>query len=120
MRFNNSSTAYYSTTYISGNGTTAASGRSTNQTGIYSLGYYESTPTTVTEIVTLDIMNYANTTTFKTWLIRTNNAAYGANAGVGLWRGSAGSAEAITRIDLIDSANFASGTIASIYGITAA
>jgi len=120
MRFNNSSAAYYSSTYMSGQGTSAISGRNTNQTSIYSLGYYESTPTTVTEIVTLDVMNYANSTTFKTWLIRTNNAASAVNAGVGLWRGSAGSAEAITRIDLIDSANFASGTTASIYGITAA
>ena len=120
MRFNNSNTAYYSATYLGGNGTSALTGRNTNQTGIYSLGFYENTPTTVTEIVTLDIMNYANSTTFKTWLIRSNNAASALNAGVGLWRGSAGSAEAITRIDLIDSANFASGTTASIYGITAA
>jgi hypothetical protein len=62
-------------------------------------------------------MNYSNTTTNKTALIRGNNAALFTDATVGVWRSTA----AITSITLAsDGAAFDSGSTFNLYGIAAA
>ena len=63
-------------------------------------------------------MNYSNTTTFKTILMRANNAALGVDAIVGLWRSTA----AINEIKVFPTggANFETGSTFSLYGIKAA
>jgi len=59
-------------------------------------------------------MNYANTTTNKTILSRSNAADKGVMATVSLWRNTA----AINSITLLASANnFATGSTFSLYGV---
>ena len=65
----------------------------------------------------INIMNYSNTTTYKTVIGRANNAGVGLDAVVGLWRSTA----AITSITAyVASGNFTNGTTLTLYGITAA
>jgi hypothetical protein len=113
--------AYYSATQVIGNGTSASSDRSTGETYWY-LGYNAANERFMN---ILQIMNYANTTTYKTAIWRRNDGGTGNNIGasVGLWRGSTGSAtEAITSIKFYDasSVNFTSGSTFTLYGIKAA
>lgn len=112
MKLNNDSTSTYSNTYLRGDGTSATSGRASNAS--YGIGFTAGSP----ENAIFHIMNYANTTTNKTVLIRSNTASSETRATVGLWRSTA----AINRIDLIhDSANgFNTGTTVTLYGIKAA
>lgn len=111
FKVNNDSGSNYSNTYLRGNGSVASSGRASNAT--YGIGIGENPENTV-----IHFQNYANTTTNKTMLVRTNKSGSETRAVVGLWR----STSAINRIDLIhDSANgFASGTVVTLYGIKAA
>jgi len=117
MTFNNDTTSNYSSTLLEGNGSSATSSRRTSTTSItegnnISLG--GSTPSTVI----YQIMNYANTTTYKTVLIRNNEPSTtypGTGAVVGLWRKTP---EAINRIDLnLGSGNFSSTSTFTLYGI---
>jgi hypothetical protein len=66
---------------------------------------------------TVDVMSYANTSVYKTWLSRCNisDNAGGPTAFVGLWR----STTAINRVDFITSSATMSGTF-TLYGIKAA
>jgi hypothetical protein len=103
-------------TWLTGNGTAASSGRETTQTRmIVDINGY---PTTGVSTRILQIMNYSNTTTNKTVLARSNNAATGVDAIVGLWRSTA----AINTIDLYawTTNSFSIGTVLSLYGIKAA
>ena len=115
IRFNSDSTSTYSRTQLTGNGSTASSGRSSNNTEIR-IG--PSLNNTVTSIVTLNVMNYSNTTTNKTCLIRSGHASGYTVAEVGLWRNTA----AITSIDLTlqGGFSFVAGSTFSLYGIASA
>lgn len=102
----------YSSTYILGDGSNPASGRQSNQT--YGLaGRMDGNNST--SIV--HFMNYANTTTYKTFLGRGNDGTYVIQH-VALWR----STSAINTIKIfnLSSVNFASGCTFTLYGITAA
>lgn len=112
LRFNSDGNANYSDTRMVGNGSTAASYRSTNDTaGIVGNAYNSN------GVIISQIMNYSNTSMNKTVLTRPNNAAQLASAHVTLWR----STSAITSIQVLLSGNsFASGATFSLYGITAA
>jgi hypothetical protein len=107
----------YSFTRILGNGSSAASARASNRnTNTWVLGNGIAVPTTVSNVTTIDIMNYANTTTNKTALVRENNAASGVVASAILWRNTS----AINRVDITyTGANFANGSTFSLYGISA-
>jgi hypothetical protein len=65
-----------------------------------------------------DIMDYSNSTTFKTVLSRTSNAGNGTGATVCLWRKTP---EVITSITIFTESaiNFAIGSTFSLYGIQA-
>jgi hypothetical protein len=65
----------------------------------------------------IDVMNYSNTTTHKSWICRTNitDSAGGPTLFAGRWASTA----AINRIDIITSSATMSGTF-TIYGIKAA
>lgn len=110
---NNDSTSLYSQTVLYGNGTSAGSGRDSG-TYFYLMDYLQSS-TTNPNFATVHLMNYSNTTTFKTVIERSGVADKGTVANVGLYR----STNAITRIDIADASNFASGTTFSLYGIAA-
>lgn len=120
MRFNSDSGSNYSTTYLYGNGSSAASGRLTNRDSA-AIGYYVAPGTGLEFNSIVQIQNYANTTTYKTVLDRANLAGtgtyQGTEASVSLWR----STSAITRIDVRHSANTISvGSTFTLYGIKAA
>jgi hypothetical protein len=117
MQFNGNSTGnYYSNTFLSGTGSSALSAKGTNQNLLY-IDSYGGLNTSNFNIAEVHIMNYSNSTTYKTTLTRASNGALGVDAIVGLWRSTA----AITSITLaLSSSNFAAGTIFTLYGITAA
>lgn len=106
----------YSETYLSGSGTAASSGRDTSQSRIFFTNV--SYPQTTTFNMSIhNFQNYANTTTYKTILSRSNNSAIGTDAVVGLWR----STSAINTIKIYPSNNaFEIGSIFTLYGIAAA
>jgi hypothetical protein len=117
--FNSDTSALYSRTVLSGNGTAASSTRYSGGTSIVvgnAVGW--ETDSTKPAMFIAHIMNYSNTTTFKTILARDGaaNTTYpGTEANVGLYR----STNAINSIQIKagGSANFASGSTFSIYGI---
>ena len=117
MTFNSDTATNYSTTYMTGNGTAASSGRYSNATSarITNNGVPNTTAGGSNQVI--QIQNYANTTTYKTAISRANNTTYGTDAHVSLWR----SGSAITTITLtLGSSTFAAGSTFTLYGIAAA
>jgi len=115
LQYNGDTATNYSTTILSGNGSSAVSTRFTNRTN-FNIDYY-ATPNTQVGNRIVQIQNYSNTTTYKTGLVRANRAGNGTDAMVGLWRSTA----AITSILITcDSDTFAAGSTFSLYGIAAA
>lgn len=119
VQFNGDTGTNYSYTYLAGSGSSASSGRASSGTSIqFSNGPTGSTTTNETAI--MQIMNYANATTYKTALTRVNVAdgAYaGVGANVGLWR----STSAITSLTFtMSTGNLTSSSTFSLYGILAA
>jgi hypothetical protein len=111
IKFNGNTSNNMSGTILTGNGTTASSARRTSLvqmeidwTGMGTgIGQY-----------VIHIMNYANTTTNKTFLVRSAFAAKGTDAIVGMWANTA----AITSITIdVPAANYVSGSTFSLYGI---
>lgn len=116
LQFNGDAGANYSTTWIGGTGTTAASGRKTSDTGVQ-----PRTPinqaSTITTIYNVDIMNYSNSTTYKTTLGKYRYTTGFAEADVGLWRNTA----AITSLTFrCNASTFVAGSTFTLYGIKAA
>lgn len=113
VRFNGDSGSNYSRTFLYGDGTTAASGRESNQTSAKLL-YMDSTNWTATTLV---FFNYSNSTTYKTAMNRTNLPGVVTSTNVALWRNTA----AITSISITASSNnIASNSTFTLYGIKAA
>jgi len=115
LQYNSDTGSNYSNTTLRGNGTTASSTRTSNATGARFSD--QSSPTTSSSnIAIINIMNYANTTTYKTNISRSNNASTGIDAMVTLWRNTA----AITSVKVFPaSGNMASGSTFTLYGIKA-
>jgi hypothetical protein len=113
MRFNSDSGTNYSYTRITGNGSAAASSRLSSIN--YAFGGWTGTNNTANIV---QIMNYSNTTTNKTSLVRTNVVTDRVAAYVNLWRSTA----AITSISFTHETpdNYASGSTFTLYGIKAA
>lgn len=112
VQVNSDTGSNYSRTVLLGNGTTASSSRSSNQTSA-GLGVLDS----ATQGNTIyHFMNYSNTTTYKTFIARGNVASEQARTAVGLWR----STSAITSITVLVGTSFASGSTFTLYGILSA
>ncbi len=115
IRFNSDSATNYSQTRLTGNGTAAASARTTSATQIEVI---ESLPsTTIPGLTTIDLFSYAGST-YKTVLATGSPDLNGSgivSRVVGLWR----STSAITSIELKSSNNNLLGTnsTATLYGI---
>jgi hypothetical protein len=116
-RLNQDSGSNYSRTRLVGDSSGANSYRNSNLSKVF-FGYKDGTASTQTYGI-LNLMNYSNSTTYKTGIARyvTHSSGYGIMAEVYLWRSTA----AITRID-IDSgnANFSTNCKFTLYGIAAA
>jgi hypothetical protein len=120
LRFNSDSGSNYSFTELVGTGTAATSPGYAN----FTLAKLSSTiggGTTVGQSYIANIMNYSNTTTFKTMINRANqndNTYPGVAAYTNLWRNTAAINTVLLGRD--GAGNLAIGTVMSLYGIKAA
>jgi hypothetical protein len=115
LRFNGDTGSNYSRTWLEGNGSAASSGRATNETAMYIVGYFSNTISTQI----CHIMNYSNTTTNKTAINRESSNPANSNvaAKVGLWRSTA----AINSVTIYHASNnFATGSTFTLWGIQSA
>jgi hypothetical protein len=112
LQFNGDTASNYSCTVMSSNGTTASSNRYSNE------AYLNLTSAAGTQATIIQIQNYSNTTTFKTYLSRYANASTETTAFVGMWRNTA-AINSVT-IKFPNSANFSIGSTFTLYGIKAA
>jgi hypothetical protein len=105
--------ANYSSTELSGNGSSASSSRDPNTNFANIGGVWNSTGANI-----LQFMNYSNSTTYKTILTRNSDAGFVTRASVSLWRNT----NAITSIKIFpnSSVNFNVGSTFTLYGIAAA
>ena len=116
IQVNSDAAGNYSRTWLTGNGSVGDSSRAS------SVGYMRFDQngylgTSLTNNIIINIMNYSNSTTYKTLLSRSNTAATGTDAIVNLWR----STSAITTIYCYaDGTTFLSGSTFTLYGIAAA
>jgi hypothetical protein len=116
MRFNGDTASDYSYTTLTGNGTTAASSRANSQTSALIANGITGLSATPTMFV-VQVMNYSNSTTKKTFISRDTDSNGATGAIVGLWQPTTGSAtQAITSITIFCVGDYTSGTI-SLYGI---
>jgi hypothetical protein len=122
IRFNGDTSALYSATRLAGSGSAAFSDRETRGSSYGVLSYYAAPTATAGQHNTiLNVMNYSNTTTFKTYINRSNVASAGTDAIVGLY----GSTSAITSIGFSTNgfggtSTLLTGTTLTLYGIKAA
>jgi len=115
MTFNSDSGTNYSTTTLGANGSSAASFRASNQAYIRA-GRNTANGDSYFVPNKIQIMNYANTTTFKTALAQGPEASAYLETEVGLWR----STSAITSVTLTANLNnYKVGSTFTLYGIKA-
>jgi len=114
VRLNSDTGTNYSFTGLYGDGSSATSFRVSNS----AYGRIANFGTGIGNAIA-QFQNYSNTTTYKTWLSRSNDAGVDVIAFVNLWRSTA----AITSIALQNygnSLNIASGSTFTLYGIASA
>ena len=118
MRANGDTSSNYSYLTIRGNGSTVITEKQSSQTQTrISVAVDTSTSPGDQNIIT-NIMNYSNTTTFKTFIGRANNAGTnGTEANVSMWR----STSAINQLDVgLTGSTFVAGSTFNLYGIASA
>lgn len=113
IQFNGDTSTNYSITSLYGNGTNGLSARASGT----ATAYFGSLGATQGNAI-VQIQNYSNSTTYKTALIRINDAGFRVYASVMLWRSTA----AITSVTVFNESpgTFASGSTFTLYGIAAA
>jgi hypothetical protein len=111
LQFNSDTSTNYSNTTLYGDGSSAASSRTTSANYLFA-AYYGSDQSNAI----VNVMNYANTTTYKSVVSRDNTNTYVLTR-AGLWRSTA----AISTVTLTSSSgNITSGSTFTLYGIKAA
>jgi hypothetical protein len=117
IRINGDTGTNYSDTYVRGDGSTASSGRDTSSNLIFFSATSGGVTTANRDNGIAHFMNYSNSTTYKTVLLRYSQPGQFALAEVALWRNTA----AITSISIIASTgNLDSAATFTLYGIKAA
>lgn len=114
VQFNSDTGSNYSFSAVYGDGSSASSFR----VSTISYGRLANFGTGIGNAIA-QFQNYSNTTTYKTWLSRSNDGGVGVLAFANLWRNTA----AISTIALSNfgnSLNIASGSTFTLYGIKAA
>jgi hypothetical protein len=112
LRYNNDSGSNYSQTDLIGNGTSTVTQRRSNATG-FRLYDVDASSNPINSLI-FSINDYANTTTYKTTLLRGSDSGGEVGAGISLWRNTA----AINRLDFVTGAgNWAVGSTFTLYGI---
>jgi hypothetical protein len=119
-RFNGDSATNYSTTRLSGTGSSGVSDKENNSStmALSNYAYPLSTLGNTTHI--FQVFNYSNTTTYKTAMCRANSASNGVDATVNLWR----STSAITSVGISTNgfggtSSLLTGSTFTLYGIKA-
>ena len=113
LRFNSDSGTNYSRTKVASDGSSMTSFRAANQNAYYGIGNIG----TQWMMSVNHIMDYTNTTTYKTLLTRHGSLSNETAESVGLWR----STSAITSIEIAPgTSTFISGSTFTLYGIVAA
>ena len=113
FRVNGSSTGY-SNTWMTGNGSTAVSGRNSSNNSITAqVNIFASSTEPAFHV--MQFMNYANTSTYKTVLTRTSRASQATEVFVSLW----GNTAAINSIT-ISGGTFTTNAVFTLYGIAKA
>jgi len=113
LTLNGDTATNYSRTFLYGDGTSAVSGRTTSATRI-ALGSFGSGTINGNNI--FSVMNYSNSTTFKTVLSRGNNTSNHTIAYAGLWRNTA----AVTSMTFgTTGSTWMVGTTFNLYGVGA-
>ena len=120
LQFNGDTSTNYSFTILFGEAG-VGSGQSYRQSSQNAARYTYSAGIGSTDgtrsISRIQVMNYANSTTYKSFIARSDRASNGVDAIVGLWR----STSAITSIKVYPlSDSFAAGSTFTLYGILAA
>jgi len=113
-RFNSDTASNYSQTYLEGNGTSATSGRGSNTTFL-NLGFSFASGSRTNAII--QIMDYANITTFKTVVNRQNQASNYLSATANVWRATPAAISSVTIFT--NGGNFDAGSTFKLYGIQA-
>jgi len=114
IRFNGDTGANYSTTYLEGSGSAASSYRVSSTTSMNGGAVTSNANAASFDVNTNQIMNYSNSTTYKTLLTRYNDNEFSyVGASVSLWSNTA----AVTSITIFAANNFAVGSTFSLYGI---
>ena len=115
IQYNGDTATNYSNTDLYGNGTSASSTRNTSNNYI-NVGFSATNgSSTEPSTIIVQVMNYANATTYKTLLGRGNRAGGETQTNVGLWR----STSAITSLTVKVASGSMTGT-ATLYGIASA
>lgn len=115
LRYNSDTATNYSYTNISGSGGAASSGRGTSTSGIL---FPDGGTTNISNQVAVNLLNYSNTTTYKTALARFDGVERSFTmAYAGLWR----STSAISTVTFdVNSETFTAGSTFTLYGIKGA
>jgi hypothetical protein len=113
LRFNGDTSSNYSITFMYGDGSSAASGRTTSQTFISAMGRVS----TVESSTIINLQNYSNTTTYKTVIGRGGASNSLTIAGIGVWRSTAAISSVV--LSLEGGGNISAGTTLTLYGIKA-
>jgi hypothetical protein len=127
LRFNSDSGSNYSTTYMTGDGTTAASFRDSNRAQIDNAASIPTNGSSELALFTYSINSYSSTSVFKSVIQRGGNNSNASSllrqtgAAVSTWRNTS----AITSILIFGGAGnsgvgFASGSTFTLYGILSA
>jgi hypothetical protein len=117
LQFNSDTGNNYSYTRLQGNGSAAGSTRESN-IPIAKVALIYSTSITSPDNAIIDVLNYANTTTYKTTISRGNSASAFVSSYVSLWRSTSAITSIRVRVD--SGSNILTGSTATLYGIKAA
>lgn len=120
LRFNGDSGSNYSRTFVYGNGTSALSGRASNQSRLY---YWTAdgtgVPSNTYPMAIAQVMSYSNTNVFKTVLSSTDLGDYVTVRQVGLWRSTSAITSIVIEPGPDGTPNLAAGSTFSLFGIKA-
>jgi len=115
MQFNGDNGSTYSMTDLYGTGSTTTGARTSNDNSGVRISYQVTSRTTNYTLITANILNYSNSSFYKSVLSRAGSTTEGVDAIVGTWRNTA----AITSITLYPiSSSFAAGSTFNLYGIS--
>jgi hypothetical protein len=118
LRLNGDTGTNYSYNFLSGNGSSGSGGAGSNTTFIGLQANATTSTSNFNYMAIVHLMNYANTTTNKSCLVRDGNASVAVDMLVGLWRNTA----AITSITVVNNSsnNFSVDSTFNLYGILGA